>query len=116
MGSSDPGSHPCHGIVLHDQTGVLPVHAFRIPLQGYDRQSVQEEGREETRSDLQTYRIDEEYQTEVFGERLHERVERHAEMTARDRAEEYPRDAEGDPLELQFGAQEDTYGDREGQD
>ena len=34
-------------------------------------------------------------------------------MTARDGAEEYPRDAEGDPLELQLSAQEDTRGYRD---
>ena len=37
------------GLFFTIRLGVLPVHAFRIPLQGYDRQSVQKEGREETR-------------------------------------------------------------------
>ena len=34
-------------------------------------------------------------------------------MTARYRAEQDPRDAEGDPLELQLSAQEDTRGNRD---
>ena len=31
------------------------------------------------------------------------------------RKEQYPRDAEGNPLELQFSAQEDTRGNNDGQ-
>ena len=58
------------------------------------------EGREETRTDLKTDRIDEEDESEILGERLHQRMQRHAEMAGCYRAEKDPRDTDGDAFDL----------------
>ena len=95
-------------------------HIRRDAAQEYHARSQQvqiqtafSERRDKSRPDLQTDGIDKEYQTQILGERFHQRIQRHAEMAARDRAEQDPRHAEGHALEFQFGAEENADRDRE---
>ncbi len=69
------------------------------------RQAAVLERREETRTDLQTYRKDEQDQTELLHEVAHVAVDRHAEVTQGDTDEEDPRDAERYAADLDLAEQ-----------
>ena len=72
------------------------------------------EGREESRTDLETYRVDEEYQAEVLHERENPGIRDEAEMPHHDADEKYPGRAYGYALEVELReAEPDGDGYRE---